>query len=196
MSILRLFYAMRERDVETVFAPDPDALCSCLKELENSRQIIIEKIEETDRDRAEELRRIFASQEKISLKQIWPGLKKIVCWNVIDEQVFDEVQPWLKDAAFSKGYYADACALYGEADGENDTISFIPDDVFYEFLPAAGGEEKQVCTAVNISEGEEYRVLVSNLSGLYRYDTGKQIKCVKKDDMQVQVRIESRGQVP
>lgn len=189
ISILRLFYALRERDVETVFAPDPDALCDCLKELENSRQIIIEKIEDTDRDRAEELKGIFVSQEKPSLKQIWPGLKKIVCWNVINEEVLDEVRPWLKDTVFSKGYYADACALYGEADGENDTISLIPDDVFYEFLPVSGGDEKQVCTAVNISEGEEYRVLVSNLCGLYRYDTGIQIKCVKKDEWQLSVRI-------
>ena len=189
MGILRLFYALKEKDVETVFAPDPDTLCSCLKELENSRQIIIEKIEESDRERAGELREILSSQESPSLRLIWPELKRIVCWNVINEADFDEVRPWLKDVAFSKGYYADAYALYGEADKENNKISLIPDDVFYEFLPVSGGDEKQVCTAVNISEGEEYRVLVSNLCGLYRYDTGIQIKCVKKDEWQLSVRI-------
>ena len=189
MGILRLFYALREKNVETVFAPDPESLCTCLKELENSWQSIIEKIGESDEDRAEELREVFSSQERPSLRQIWPKLEKIVCWNVTDEKVLNEVRPWFKDAALSRGYCADAYALYGEADAESDVISLIPDDVFYEFLPLTGGDEKQVCTAVNISEGEEYRVLISNLSGLYRYDTGKQIKCVKKSEQQLLVRI-------
>ena len=145
------------------------------------------EIEESDRDRARKLREIFSSEEKTSLRLIWPELKRIVCWNVIDEGVFDEVRPWLKDVAFSKGYYADAYALYGEADKENNMISLIPDDVFYEFLPVGSGDGKQVCTAADISEGEVYRLLVSNLCGLYRYDTGKNIICVKKDELQVLV---------
>lgn len=188
MGILRLFYALKEKDVETVFAPDPDALCNCLKELDNSRQMIIEKIAESDRDRARELREIFSSEDKPSLRLIWTELKRIVCWNVIDEGVFDEVRPWLKDVAFSKGYYADAYALYGEADKENNMISLIPDDVFYEFLPVGSGDGKQVCTAADISEGEVYRLLVSNLCGLYRYDTGKIIKCTRKDELQLLVK--------
>ena len=97
--------------------------------------------------------------------------------------------------AFIQGYYADAFALYGET-GDSGEVLLDADHVFYEFVPLTGSTSETARTAADILEGEAYKLLVSNLSGLYRYDTGLSVRCVRTDGQQVAVRIEEEGNGP
>ena len=188
MRLMRLVWALKERDVESIFAPDPESLCSCLKDLARNWEGVCGKIEETDRERADELRALFLSGKKPALREIWPSVRKVVCWNATDDRALDDIKPWFSDVSFSRGYYADAYALYGEICGDSGEVELDADYVFYEFVQLSGNAEKAVCTAADISEGEVYKLLVSNLSGLYRYDTGMSVKCVHTDGQKVVVK--------
>ncbi len=55
-----------------------------------------------------------------------------------------------------------------ELDSE-DTV-FIPDSMFYEFLPLDAGDDfSQIVTLDGLEEGKDYEVITTNLSGFYRY---------------------------
>ena len=194
MRLTRLAFALQERDVETVFAPDPGSLRDCFRELADNWEGVCEMIEKTARDRADELRALFLSGGKPTLREIWPSIQKVVCWNAADGGALDGMKPWLADVPLSRGYYADAFALYGET-GDSGEVLLDADYVFYEFAPLTGSASETVCTAADISEGEAYKLLVSNLSGLYRYDTGLSVRCVRADGQEVAVRIEEGGNV-
>lgn len=50
-----------------------------------------------------------------------------------------------------------------------DTV-FIPDSMFYEFLPLEAGDDfSQIVTLDGLEEGKDYEVITTNLSGFYRY---------------------------
>ena len=193
MRITRLAYALQEKDVEIVFAPDPDSLCACFRELADNWEGACTMIEKTDKGRADEIRALFLSGKKPTIREIWPSIRKVVCWNATDDRAPDGIKGWLGDVPFSRGYCADAYALYGEICGENGEALLDADHVFYEFVPYSGNAPKTFCTAADISEGETYKLLLSNLSGLYRYDTGLAVKCVHTDGQSVTVRIEKGG---
>lgn len=53
--------------------------------------------------------------------------------------------------------------------GCEDTV-FIPDSMFYEFLPLEAGDDfSQIVTLEGLEEGRDYEVITTNLSGFYRY---------------------------
>ena len=189
LKLLRLVFALQERDVETVFAPDPDSLCSCLRDLKDAWIQVCELIEAHDKERADELRALFAGGEIPSLARIWPSIKKLVCWNLADDKEIESVKSFLKDVPLARGYFADEYALYGSYSGGSGEVALEADDVFYEFVPLGDASEKAVCTAAGLHEQEAYQLLLSNLSGLYRYDTGLSVQCVHSDEESVVVRL-------
>lgn len=189
MRLMRLVFALKERDVETIFAPDPDSLCDCLKDLTDNWEDVCKMIEETAKERADELRALFLSGKKPTFKEIWPSIQKVVCWNALDDRALDAIKPWLSDVPFSRGYYADAYALYGEICQDTGEVRLDADYVFFEFVPRSDKASKPVVFATDVSEGEEYKVLLSNLSGLYRYDPGLSVKCVHADGQSVVVKV-------
>lgn len=47
---------------------------------------------------------------------------------------------------------------------------FIPDNIFYEFLPIEAGDDfSKTCTLEQLEVGKDYELICTNLSGLYRY---------------------------
>jgi len=192
MKVRRLVFALRERDVETVFAPDPGSLCSCFRDLQENRENVCGQIEAYDKKRADELRALFAGEKIPSIAEIWPSIKKVVCWNIADDRDIDDIKPWLSGVPFVRGCYADEFALYGKYCGGSGEIELEADNVFYEFIPLGDDPEKAACTAQGIAEQEEYKLIVSNLCGLYRYDTGLSVKCVSADGERVVVRVFDR----
>ena len=49
----------------------------------------------------------------------------------------------------------------------------IPDSVFYEFKPKEAADYSQLITLDQLEIGCNYELVVTTLSGLYRYKTGK-----------------------
>ncbi len=186
----RLAFALKERDLETIFSPDPDTLKRRFQELESNVKRVLEIVGESDRERADELSKLFSSKDKPTLRTIWPSLKKIVCWNMTCDIAAESIKPWIRDmnVDISCGYMYDEYALYGEIINNGGEVILAPDHAFYEFLPMTEAAGQLPYTAANITEGE-YKLLVSNLSGLYRYDTGLHIKCISKDQQKIFIRI-------
>ena len=52
---------------------------------------------------------------------------------------------------------------------EDESYVLIPDGGFYEFLPVDSDDETKTLGIDELEIGEDYRVIVTNLSGLYRY---------------------------
>ena len=187
---MRLCLALKDRGTETIFSPDPDSLSECFKDMDTNREELCRMLEKYDRERAEELRGIFKA-DVFSLREIWPSLKKVVCWNALDDSIIREYKPWLKDVDYNRGYYADELALYGEICGEHGEIRLEPDYVFYEFADISENLGKSGRSGSEVLVGEEYKLLLSNLSGLYRYDTEKLVKCIYKDKEKIVVRFKA-----
>lgn len=51
----------------------------------------------------------------------------------------------------------------------DESYVLIPDGGFYEFIPADSEDETRTLNIDELEVGEDYRVIVTNLSGLYRY---------------------------
>jgi len=165
MTIMRWVFALKDRDVETIFSPDSKTLSLRKKELKDNWQAICKEIEKSDVERANELRKIFESQEDISFNMLWHKLKMEICWDM--------------------EYYSDEYALYGKIN-EDGYIVLDLDNVFYEFYKPG---EDVFYTVAGISKEEEYHVLISNLCGLYRFDTGLSVRCFDVNDQSVVVKI-------
>ena len=54
----------------------------------------------------------------------------------------------------------------------------IPDSVFYEFAPKDAKDYNQLLTLNQLEIGRSYELIVSTLSGLYRYKTQKVLSVV------------------
>ena len=188
MTVMRWVYALCDREVNTVFAPDKDTLVLRIKELKANWKIICEEIEKRDTDKAAELKDVFSSNESVSLKKLIPSLHTIVCWNYTDNEVSEFLRPFIQDLEFKRGYLADEYGLYGQID-EEGLVTLDPDSLFYEFLPFNAQDNDIVYTVKDVMEGEQYTLLISSLSGLYRYETLGKVECVNRDDKKVHVRF-------
>ncbi len=213
MEYIRLLFALRERRLETIFAPNAWVLAAGLKLLEkewdsfcrdietgrisqvrdNLPQEILDKVADIiapNPERAAELRGLFRPGEKLRVSAIWPGLKRVIANSTGSYRCYRKAaKEYLGDIPLSDGFLADEFAVYGVADPEGGFV-LDPDSAYFEFLaqegPEAGSAEKTL-TAAQLREGESYSVLVSNLSGLYRYRTRMQLRCLKADEKQVRV---------
>ena len=50
-----------------------------------------------------------------------------------------------------------------------DGFVLLPDGGFYEFIPADSDDEETTLTIDQLEEGKDYEIVVTNLSGFYRY---------------------------
>ncbi len=121
-------------------------------------------------ERAHVLRQMVASRGRLEPRDFWPGLKLISCWlGGTIGRYLDGLKPWLPETV---GFVD--CG-YGASEGKFNVpmkpgVSAGPLGIFsyfYEFKPLSGGEP---LLAHELKDGEEYAILVTTYSGLYRYD--------------------------
>lgn len=66
--------------------------------------------------------------------------------------------------------YGASESLFAAADKvEDDTFVMIPEGGFYEFIPEDGPDEGKPLTISQLEVGRNYEIVVTNLSGFYRY---------------------------
>ena len=121
-------------------------------------------------ERAQELRQMLAARGRFEPRDFWPGLKLITCWlGGTIGRYLDGLKPWLPETV------AFVDCGYGASEGKFNVpmkpgVSAGPLGVlscFFEFKPRSGGEP---LLAHELKDGEEYEILVTTYSGLYRYD--------------------------
>ncbi|MCR5404661.1 MAG: GH3 auxin-responsive promoter family protein [Butyrivibrio sp.] len=129
--------------------------------------------------RAEELRRLSGPDLSDGLiRKIWPNVKYLRLSSGMQFHPYIEildhysgslpVYPFL--FAASEGMFCVAAGV-----GRMDEYIMIPDLCFFEFLPEQ--DENGPClTLTQLKEGEKYEIVITTVSGLYRYRLGDVIE--------------------
>jgi len=197
---LRLLFALKEREVEQIVAPFTWGIAEALSFLEGHWEDLCNDIEkgqitfvldvpesflrqiggllDPDRERAEELRRVFRNGfESPVAPHIWPKLQRIIAFGTGSFRIYTErMKRYTGDIPHSNGFAALPEALLGKALEGTEDYELIPGLNFYEFLPFPGKEGDTPLLLSQVKEGRDYEVIVTNPAGLYRYCTGEVIR--------------------
>ncbi len=153
---------------------------------EHVRESLLHKFEPMP-ERAEELKAVFENGGANTpfLKAVWPGMVCIVAIGtgsfhmytefVRKEFATDDIKFYQRGIAASEGTFSAPYAL------DSDESVLLPDSVFYEFLPLEAGDDfSQIVTMDQVETGKKYELVITNLSGFYRYRMRDVVEIVGK----------------
>lgn len=130
---------------------------------------------QADKKRAAELRALFAANERVSLRDIWPYVAMVATWTGGNCRIpLAPVKAQIPEQAvlMDLGFLASECRITIVA--ESNTASGLPvfTDYFFEFVERAYWDDKQpkFLTLAQLEVGKEYYIFVTTTGGLYRYD--------------------------
>ena len=144
----------------------------------------LQKRVKPDPVRAQELRNIFRTDDKSGiLKKIWPKLLFINAIGSASFQPYTErVQVYAgNEVSFFHGFYAASEGQMGMVTEMNGTkYNLLPHLMFYEFIPAEemGKPNPETLSIDQLELGGEYEIVITNLSGFYRYRINDVVKVV------------------
>ncbi|MBO7673398.1 MAG: GH3 auxin-responsive promoter family protein [Atopobiaceae bacterium] len=199
-------YALMDADAGGFLAAFYSYLIELLRYIENNWELLVNDIEhgtiddsielppnvrsklvgelEPMPERAAELRAVFAQGfDEPFVPKVWPHLRFVEgigtggfrqYANMIRERYTGQAIHMLKlGIAASEGFFSFPYELDRE-----DTV-LIPDSVFYEFLPLDANDDfSQVVTIDGLEVGREYELIITNVSGFYRYRMGDAVRVV------------------
>ena len=125
-----------------------------------------------DPERANELREEFKKGFDEIVIRIWPDFQWI---GAIGTGGFTQYTQKMRkytgrNIPYSFLNYAASESLMAVARRtEEDGFVLLPDGGFYEFIPADSNDEDTTLTIDQLEEGKDYEIVVTNLSGFYRY---------------------------
>ena len=137
------------------------------------RKKVLEKIDPLP-DRANELREIFKDGfDKQIIPIIWPNMSFLVgigtggfsnyTKKIREMYGGNNFKFCLMGLSASEGNFSVPYEL------ENPNSLLIPNSVFYEFRPVHDDSMDNILTLDQLKEGEDYELIITNLSGFYRY---------------------------
>lgn len=143
-----------------------------IKVLEETRKTLNSKLK-ADPERANELRAEFKKGfDTPIVPRIWPKLKWV---SSVGSSGFMPYTNLMRsylgpDVTIDFLAYAASEAIIGAArTPEDDSYVIIPQSGFYEFVPEDATDYSVTYTIGELEVGKKYEILVTNLSGLYRY---------------------------
>lgn len=195
---MALLFALRDRHLGIVSATFPVYALTFCQYLEHHAESLIEDIEtgtiapwvklepelrdrlerqwHPDAKRAAELQNILQDNGALRPKDVWQDLAFIVTARGGTSNFYLERFPdYFGDTPVFGGTYASAEATYGvHRDFGTDGVILAVNSGFYEFIPEAEWEKDQPATLLphELNVGDRYRIIVTALNGLYRYDIG------------------------
>jgi hypothetical protein len=132
--------------------------------------------------RAAELRSILQSKGKLTPITAWKNLSWIItARGGTSDFYFERFGEYFGDTPIFGGIYAASEATFGiYEDFNSDGTILAIDSGFFEFIPSDEWEKEQPKTVLahEVKQGEYYRIVVTNYSGLYRYDIGDVVEIV------------------
>ena len=208
----RLFFALREKDITTIYAPnaciflnsiqriakDCEKLCddiesgriSELKNFPDDKRAKLNSRIAPDPARAKELRKIFAQAKDGNIlplvKDIWPSLVEVIADGTGSYMIYaDIIRDNMRHVKLSNDFLASEEAFIARAVPNTDMYELDLSANFYEFMPL--DDPAKTVLAHELVPGREYRVIVSGYSGLYRYCTNILVRCEEITDHSVTV---------
>ncbi len=133
-------------------------------------------------ERAAELSSILKREGTLTPKMAWKNLSWIItARGGTSDFYFERFNQYFGDTPIFGGIYAASEATFGiYEDFNSDGTILAIDSGFFEFIPSEQWEKEQPKTVLahQVEVGKNYRILVTNYSGLYRYDIGDVVEIV------------------
>ena len=124
-------------------------------------------------ERAAELRKIFSEGFDTPIApRLWPNLSYVCAIGTGGFAVYaDKVKQFIGDIPVDYSVYAASEGIFAAASAMNDPkYDLLTDSCFFEFLPTDGTvDEAHPLTLDQLEVGKEYEIIITNLSGFYRY---------------------------
>ena len=195
MQYMRIRFALEDRDMSYMVSSFMTNLSDMLSFMKNNWQMIVDDIESgtvnpdmVDNEeclapirpylkkrpaRAAELRKVFLEGfDTPIVPRLWPNLSYISAIGTGGFAIYAEkVKQYIGDIPIDYSVYAASEGIFAAASAMNDPkYDLLTDSCFFEFLPTDGsGDEKHPLTLDQLEAGKEYEIIITNLSGFYRY---------------------------
>ena len=195
LSYLKLLFALSERNVTCMLSAFMTGLVDLMGLLEAKWELLCDDIEKgtinedvmipedlrarllalrrPDPERAAELRKEFsAGFDTPIVPRIW---KRFQWVSAIGTGGFMQYTIRLrkytgKNIPYDYLTYGASECLIGAARRTGDTsYVLLPETGFFEFIPIDARDENRTCTIGELEQGKDYEIVVTNLSGFYRY---------------------------
>lgn len=199
---LKMLFALRERHLSFIqcsFAPFLydmivylrqrwEVLCEDIEKGSINPDIVVDpslrkKLEARmtpDPERATQVRAIMAAHaDDAFMPLLWPDMKLVATIGTASFAPYLEKlrQPMGPDMAVDYLGYVSSEATIGTVLRENEAqYMLIPWGGFYEFIPVEEGGKSTPLLMDQLEVGKEYELIVTNLSGFYRYRLGDVIR--------------------
>ncbi len=202
MKYLKLRFALERRDITVMVAPFMTALVDLMDYLKANWDKLCNDISRgaidpevrmprelredltarltPNRSRADELRREFEKGfDTPIIPRIWPGFSAVIAIGTGGFSTYTrKMRKYTgKNIPYDNLTYAASESLMGAARHVGDTsYVLLPESGFYEFIPINDEQSGKLLTIDQLEEGEEYEIVLTNVSGFYRYRLGDVIR--------------------
>lgn len=181
-TVFYAFMALQERWQELVEDIERGTICSALS-LEPKVRTRLEVLMKPDAERAAQLRAHFQEGFRGIAKRLWPHLNLVLAVDSGSNQIYGEMlrEHYCKGVPFYSPFYAATEGLIGVnlwPQEPNRRYLLCPRSMFCEFLPESCLDEENPQTLLmeEVKEGENYELVITNASGLFRYRIGDIVK--------------------
>ncbi|KAL2078245.1 hypothetical protein ACEWY4_025930 [Coilia grayii] len=154
-------------------------------QLEPEVRSALERLVVADPGRAAELRAHGEGGFEGIARRVWPQLNLVLAVDSGSNQIYGEMlrQHYCKGVPFYSPFYAATEGLIGVnlwPEQESRQYLLCPRSMFCEFIPEASLDEENPPTLLmdQVQEEQNYELVVTNASGLFRYRIGDIIKIV------------------
>lgn len=186
---LRALFALKQPKISLAICDHYDEMVELLRYIEKHWPTLANDIEHgnpyihPDPERADKIRQIMEPHHigTQMVDQLWPALRCIMVYDVdnlgagfelLRTYCGSQVHYVFTGISSSEGTFSTTLNL------DDPQTVLIPDSVFYEFKPKEAQDYQQLLTLDQLEIGRRYELVVTTLSGLYRYKTKKTILVV------------------
>ncbi|MCR4842541.1 MAG: GH3 auxin-responsive promoter family protein [Eubacterium sp.] len=195
MKYLKIRFAIEKREVMCMFSAFMTGLVDLMTYLEQNWEMICDDIEKgvinenimlpeetrrifeiklkPNKERADELRREFAAGfEKPIIPRIWKDFQWLAAIGTggFSQYTLKMRQYTGKNIPYTMCNYAASESMMAVARHAGDeSFVLLPDGGFFEFIPMDSDDEETTYTIDQVEAGKDYEIVVTNLSGFYRY---------------------------
>lgn len=191
---LHAMFALSDANMRSIFSPFMSFILEFIHYVNVNKEMLIKNIEmgtidasiniskedqstllpmiKPNKERANQLREIFETYPHSWPKKVWPNLELILstcsgsfleCTEVVRRYVGDDIN------IMGLGFGSSECVFSMPVElNQNDAV-LLPHTGFFEFLPLGESDYTKTLTLDEIEVGKDYEILVTTISGLYRY---------------------------
>lgn len=144
---------------------------------EDIRKKLINKLK-PNASRADQLGKEIKKGYKGIAKRVWPSLTFISTVTGANFSIYDDKLDYYTDEipVYSPVYAATEGTIGINPYVKKIEYVVIPDTCFYEFIPVNEEQSNKTLLLDELKVGEDYEIVVTNYSGLYRYRLGDVVK--------------------